>query len=320
LTAGFGQHRMHLMLDFFTTWLKGEASGWEAFEKTPVSYFVMGGGGGEKNSAGKLVHGGQWRHVSQWPQFPEVAMELRSGGVLAEAGASVGEGAYTEYTYDPENPTPSIASAVSSHHELLPWPARGIARPTPDVLKQSLIIQGAANQVTREDMGHPAPHGTPLSEREDVLAFVSEPLTSPIEVTGQVSARLFLSSDAPDTDLHVMLLDIYPETEQWPGGYYLNLVDGLQRVRYRNGEHAPSLLQAGEIVEVNVPVGPISNNFDVGHRIGIWISSSAFPRFDPNPNTGEPIGQHTHTRVARNRIHHSRDYPSALLLPTNTGR
>src|SRR5690625_841288 len=321
VTGGFGLNRMHLMLDFFTKWLTDREPSSTYFDGPLVSYFVMGGGTGEANSAGHLIHGGEWRHGESWPAFPLSSMRLTPDGRLAdfgETGAGEGGGeSYSEFTYDPDNPTPSIASAVSSHHELLPWPARGIARPAPDVLKQSLIIQGAANQITRQDMGHPEPIGVPLSERDDVLAFISEPLAEPVEVVGQVTARLFLSSDAPDTDLHVMLLDIYPASDEWPDGYYLNVVDGLQRVRYRKGLDDPQFLEPEEIVEVNVPVGPTANRFEVGHRIGVWISSSSFPRFDPNPNTGEPIGKHTHTRIATNRIHHSDLYPSEIHLPVN---
>lgn len=320
ITAGFGKHRMHLMLDFFRKWLGGETLEHDAFAAHPVSYYVLGGGGAARNDAGLLVHGGEWRHVDAWPSFTQRPFRLGEGGRLdlPRAVAAPTE-AFSEFRYDPADPTPAIASAVSSHHELLPWPERGIARPTPDVLKHSLIIQGAANQVTRANMDHPAPHNVPLSARGDVLAFVSDPLTEAIEVTGQVDARLFLSSDAPDTDLHVMLLDLYPESEEWPDGYHLNLVDGLQRVRYRNSDTEPEFLEPGEVVEVTVPVGPISNRFEAGHRIGVWISSSSFPRFDPNPNTGEPVGRHTHTRVATNRIHHSEQYPSELLLPIYPG-
>lgn len=315
MTAGFGTHRMNLMLRFYNAWLKGERSEWKQFETNPVSYFILGGATSGRDEAGRLIHGGTWRYGMDWPEFPACEVYLRGDGSLASYPSPEPEG-FTEYLYDPANPTPSIASAVSSHHELLPWPARGIARPTPDVLKQSLIIQGAADQITRADMDHGETVGLALSEREDVLSFVSPQLSLPVEVTGEVLARLFLSSDAPDTDLHIMLLDIYPPSEEWPSGYRLNLVDGIQRVRYREGA-TPTFMTPGEVVQVDVPVGPISNRFEVGHRIAIWVSSSSFPRFDPNPNTGEPLGKNTRVTVARNRIHHSERYPSKLLLPIN---
>lgn len=311
-----GLDRRHMMLEFFKRWLTDEPVG---PEPAAVRYFLMGGGGGAKNAAGQLIHGGVWRSADRWPQYPVIEYALGGDGMLSPGGPgdepAAGGAALTEYRYDPAHPTPTIASAVSSQHELLPWPQRGIERPAPDVLKQSLIIQGAADQVTRDGMHHPEPLGLPLCDRPDVLMFATAPLDHPVEVTGAVTARLFLSSDAPDTDLHVMLLDLYPPSEHWPTGYRLNLVDGLQRVRYRLGEDRPTMLEPNQTVEVTVHVGPTANVFDVGHRIAVWISSSSFPRFDPNPNTGEPIGRHTHTRVATNRIHHDPAHPSAVLLP-----
>lgn len=320
ITAGFGVHRMHLMLDFFTKWLTDRTPAADPFTSKPVHYYVMGDGAARKNDEGLLVHGGVWRHTDAWPEYAATPLPLTSGGGIAFAVQSAtSQGSeYSEFVYDPANPTPAIASAVSSHHELLPWPARGIARPAPDVLKHSLVIQGAAQQVTRADMGHGEPLGVLLSDRTDVLSFVSEPLDEAVEVTGQVYADLFLSTDVPDTDLHVMLLDIYPPSEEWPEGYHLNLVDGLQRVRYRNHDTEPEFMTPGAVEKVRVHVGPTSNRFERGHRIGVWVSSSSFPRFDPNPNTGEPVGKHTHTRVATNRIHHSDEYPSTVILPINT--
>lgn len=306
--------RMTMMLKFFTRWLKENGRVGEPGDDQPVRYFVMGGGDDRTNERGQLLHGGQWRSATAWPQNPTAAWFLHHDGGLRPLTPHGNHDA-SEFTYDPANPTPTIASQVSSQHELMPWPTRGIGRPAPDVLKQSLIIQGGADQVTREDMHHGSTVGMPLDDRDDVLSFVSDVLAEPVEVTGTITATLFLSSDAPDTDLHVTLLDLYPQSEALPNGYRLNIIDGLQRVRYREGEHAPQLLSPGEVVKVSVEVGSTSNVFAAGHRIAVWISSSSFPRFDPNPNTGEPIGKHTRAQLAHNRIHHDAEHPSAIYLP-----
>ncbi|XVQ06362.1 CocE/NonD family hydrolase [Spirillospora sp. CA-255316] len=312
LRGNLGRDRLHMMLRFYDRWLRGIDNG--ADEEPAVRYFVMGGGGGARNGSGRLVHGGSWRTAAAWPSHEPVPYFLHTGGLLSPEPPA-GTDASSVLRYDPADPLPTIAGNVSSLHELLPWPDRGLAKPAPDTLKRSLVIQGAADQVTRPDMHQDPPYGRPLSDREDVLAFATAPLTAPVEVTGTVTARLLLSTDVPDTDLFVMLLDLYPASEEWPDGYRLNIADGLLRVRYRHGLDKPTLLEPGEIAEAVVTIAPTANLFDAGHRIGIWISSSSFPRFDPNPNTGEPIGRHTRTRVARTRVHHDARYPSSVSLP-----
>ena len=177
------------------------------------------------------------------------------------------------------------------------------------------MIQGGADQRTRPDLHGCEPPFGPLEERQDVLAFVTDPLEADMEVTGPLEACLYLSSDAPDTDLFVMLQDLYPPSEAWPEGYRLNVADGIMRVRYRAGMGHPHLLRADEVVEVRFHLYPTSNLFVAGHRIQVLVSSSSFPRFDVNPNTGEPLGRHTHMRVATNTIHHSAKHPSRIILP-----
>jgi len=178
-----------------------------------------------------------------------------------------------------------------------------------------MVIQGGADQRTRPDLhGCESPYG-PLEDRPDVLAFTTDPLAADMEVTGPIEATIHLTSDAPDTDLFVMVQDLYPASGEWPDGYRLNVADGLMRVRYRGGMDAPAPLTPGEPVEVTFQLYPTSNRFLAGHRVQVLVSSSSFPRFDPNPNTGEPIGRHTHMRVANNTIHHNSDRPSRVILP-----
>ena len=192
-------------------------------------------------------------------------------------------------------------------------PARS-RMPDAATLRRSIVIQGAADQVARLDLHCEPPHG-PLADRLDVLVFETEPLDQPIEVTGPVNVSLFVSCDAPDTDLFAMLLDIYPHTATWPTGYRMNVCDGIMRLRYREGMDKPKLLTPGDIVEVSFPLYPTSNVFDVGHRIQLMLSGASFPRFDVNPNTGEAIGKNTGKRKATITIHHSVDHPSTMVLP-----
>lgn len=196
----------------------------------------------------------------------------------------------------------------------MPTPAR-VELATPLSLMRVQVIQGGADQRTRPDLYGCEPPFGPLEERQDVLGFATDPLETDMEVTGPVEACLYLSSDAPDTDLFVMLQDLYPPSEAWPEGYRLNVADGIMRVRYRAGMDQPRLLRADEIVEVRFPLYPTSNLFVAGHCIQVLVSSSSFPRFDVNPNTSEPLGRHTHMRVASNTIHHSTEHPSHIILP-----
>ena len=178
-----------------------------------------------------------------------------------------------------------------------------------------MVIQGGADQRTRPGLHGCGPPYGPLEARPDVLAFATDPLPRDLEVSGPVEAVIWLSSDAPDTDVFVMLEDVYPPSADWPEGYRLNICDGILRVRYRQGMDRPVLMTPGEVCEVRFSLYPTSNRFVAGHRIQVLVSASSFPRFDVNPNTGEPIGRHTHTRRARNTIHHSAARPSHLLLP-----
>jgi putative CocE/NonD family hydrolase len=216
--------------------------------------------------------------------------------------------------YDPAHPMPTVAGNVSSMTQNLPPFPRMMRTGDPISLRQSLVLQGAADQVTHAGMFAEPPYGD-LADRPDALAFTSAPFETETEVTGSPEVEIFLSSDAPDTDIYVMLQDLYPRSGDWPEGYRLNLCDSLFRVRYRAGFDRPAMMTPGEVVRLRFPLYPVSNAFQTGHRLRVLVSSSSFPRFDPNPNTGEPIGRHTHKRVARNAIHHDPAHPSRLILP-----
>jgi len=303
--------RKHMMLRFFDRFLRGDESAW--VDQPKVRYFRMGGDGG-KNAAGQLLHGGRWISDSQWPPVG-VAPEdwfLQPGERLAPSVPAASDP--SRFTYDPADPMPTVAGNVSSLTQNLPPFARMMRTGDPITLRQSIVLQGAADQVTHAGMFAKPPFGD-LAERPDTLVFTTAPFEAETEVTGTPEMEVFLSSDAPDTDVYVMLQDVYPQSEDWPEGYRMNLCDSLFRVRYREGFDKPKMMTPGEVVRIRFPLYPISNAFQPGHRLRVLVSSSSFPRFDPNPNTGEPLGRHTRTQVAVNAIHHDQDHPSRLILP-----
>jgi putative CocE/NonD family hydrolase len=122
-----------------------------------------------------------------------------------------------------------------------------------------------------------------------------------------------------DTDFTVKLLDVYPPSADFPRGFEMNLTDGILRARYRNAPQAPELLTPGAIYPLVLQPFPTANVFKAGHRIRVDISSSNFPRFDVNPNSGEPLGRDRRIVVADNTIYHSAAYPSHIVLPIIAG-
>lgn len=149
----------------------------------------------------------------------------------------------------------------------------------------------------------------PVEARPDVLVFTSEPLDQPLEVTGPVTVALWASSSAIDTDFTAKLIDVRPD------GYAQNLLDGIIRARYRESESAPRMMEAGKPYLFTIDLWATSNVFLPGHRIRVEISSSNFPRYDRNLNTGEAFGEGTRTVPARQTIFHQTDMASHLLLP-----
>jgi uncharacterized protein len=160
---------------------------------------------------------------------------------------------------------------------------------------------------------------TKLEERDDVLVYSTPPLEQEVEVTGPVKLILWAASTAPDTDFTGKLVDVYPD------GKAYNLCEGILRARYRNGMDKPVLLEPGQAQRLEIDLWVTSNLFKQGHRIRLEVSSSNFPRFDRNPNSGNPIGSDTEMLTAKQTIHHDRDHASHLLLPviprpSGTGR
>jgi hypothetical protein len=136
-----------------------------------------------------------------------------------------------------------------------------------------------------------------------------------MEVTGAIEANLWIASDGPDTDFTIKLIDVYPPSPDYPEGYALNLTDGILRCRYRDSWEKPTMMTPGESYRIKVAAFPTSNLFKAGHRIRLDVSSSNFPHFDVNPNTGAPEGTGMTRRVARNTVFVDSGRPSHVLLP-----
>ncbi|MDE2138529.1 MAG: CocE/NonD family hydrolase [Gammaproteobacteria bacterium] len=280
-------------LAWFDRYLKGAGHGGE---QPPVRLFVMGGGSGRKSAAGRLEHGGSWRSERDWPipdQRP-TPYYLASDGRLTTARPPP-DGQPQSFDFDPGHPVPTMGGTVTSGEPLM----RG----------------GGYDQRERPEVyGARAPY-LPVAARADVLVFETEPLAADTEVTGAIEAHLWVSSDAPDTDFTVKLIDVYPPSEDYPQGFALNLTDGILRCRYRDSFERPALMQPGEVYRITVAAFPTSNRFVRGHRIRLDVSSSNFPHFDVNPNTGAPEGTGLTRRVARNTVYLDAARPSHVVLP-----
>jgi putative CocE/NonD family hydrolase len=136
-----------------------------------------------------------------------------------------------------------------------------------------------------------------------------------VEVTGRLIVKLWAASDGLDTDFTAKLIDVYPPNRDFPSGVDLNIADSIVRARYRESLKAAKPLVPGQPYEFTIEMYPTSLVFKRGHRIRLDISSSNFPRFDVNPNTGEPLNQQRRWRVAENSIYHDPQHPSRILLP-----
>lgn len=148
-----------------------------------------------------------------------------------------------------------------------------------------------------------------IEARPDVLVYSSEILKKPVLVIGQVRVQLYAASSAPDTDFTAKLVDVFPD------GHALIVSEGILRTRYREGVDTEVLMRPGNIYSLPIEVGPVAVRFHEGHRIRLAISSSNAPRYDVNPNTGREIATERNPVSAEQRVFHSAEHPSALLLP-----
>ncbi|HEX7593066.1 MAG TPA: CocE/NonD family hydrolase [Anaerolineae bacterium] len=149
----------------------------------------------------------------------------------------------------------------------------------------------------------------PIQRRDDVLVFTTEPLAAPLNIVGMLSAELYVSTSATDTDFVARLSDVAPD------GYAQRLNAGIVRLRYRDGYEQPKLVKPGEIVQVTIDLWATGHQFKAGHRVRLEVTSSAFPTWAPNFNTGGNVWEETTPIIAENTVHHSAQYPSRLILP-----
>lgn len=294
--AEFGQEAMvsveDLELSWMDHWLKGIDNG--ADREGPVRIFVMGGGDGHKTREGRIFVGGHWRREKQWPLERAVSTPYYLHGDGSLGIEKAGAGAPSQFEFDPKHPVPSIGGNVSS--------------------QMGLMQAGAYDQRCRPEVSGCSDKRR-LSSRNDVLVFQTPPLSEDLEVTGPLVMNLWASSSASDTDFTAKLVDVYPPTSDYPEGVELNVEDGIVRARYRDSLEKASLMTPGQIYRFRIELYPTSILFAKGHRIRVDISSSNFPRFDVNPNTGERLNQNRRTAVALNTIYHDGEHPSNIVLP-----
>jgi putative CocE/NonD family hydrolase len=280
-------------LQWFDHWLKNWDNGVE--REKPVKLFIMGGGDGRKSKQGRLRHGGHWRDEDTFPlaRTRYTPYYLHGDGRLGPDPPKTGNSA-TRFRFDPASPVPTIGGNLSSVNGILE--AGGFdQRCRPNTLFARTLL--------------------PLSERRDVLVFQTAPLEQDVEVTGPLLVDLFVSSSATDTDFTAKLIDVYPSSADYPLGFDLNIGDSITRMRYRSSLERAELMEPGRIYAVAIHPYPTANVFARGHRIRLDISSSNFPRFDVNPNTGEPLQQHRRLIGADNSVYHEADHASHIVLP-----
>jgi len=278
-------------------WLKGVDNGVD--REAPVRLYVMGGGDAHKTPEGRLFVGGYWREEQEWPlaRTTPTPYYLHGNGVLS-TDKPANEPPVT-YIFDPRNPVPTLGGNVSS--------------------QGTLMFQGAADQRCRPDFWL-CSDSKPLSARNDILVFQTPPLSRDTEVTGRLIVKLWASSNSPDTDFTAKLIDVYPPNADFPAGVDLNIADSIVRGRYHNGLGRAELLQPGRPYEFTIEMYPASLVFKRGHRIRLDISSSNFPRFDVNPNTGEPLNENRRWRIAENSVYLDAQHPSQIVLPVIPAR
>ncbi len=271
-TVGFGGEAeldfVEERLRWYDRRLKGIDNGMD--DEAPVRIFVMG-----ENV---------WRSEQEWPlaraQGTRYYLHSQGGanstsGVGSLSATPPGEEPADRFSYDPENPVPTLGGQIMAIQMTVsgPWDRQ------------------------------------PVERRDDVLVYSTDPLERDVEVTGPISLTLHASSSARDTDFTGTLVDVYPD------GKAIIICEGLLRARFRESIENPSLMDPGKVYELRVDMWETSNLFKAGHRIRLEVSSSNFPRFDRNLNTGNQPGMDAEMKVAEQTIYHDAQRPSYLTLP-----
>jgi putative CocE/NonD family hydrolase len=218
----------------------------------------------------------EWRDEREWPL---ARAKQESFYLTAKGGLSTTppkSDAPDRFVYDPRDPAPTRGGAVCCNPTVFPW--------------------GPMDQ-------------RPVENRSDVLVYTSSALKKDLEVTGPIRVVLYASTSAPDTDFTAKLVDVFPN------GVARILTDGILRLRYRESLEKPALAVPGQVYQIGIDAGVTSNVFLKGHRIRLDISSSNFPRFDRNPNTGRPIADETELKKATQIVYHDRRHASHVVLP-----
>ena len=273
---------------------------------SPVRIFTMGAGdrsrailgapGVVSEYPGRVNHGGNWRSEADWP-VPGTLFTpyyLQDDGSLSPEKPENGTVPVTTFSFDPRDPVPTIGGGISAAN--------------------TIIAPGAFDQRGRPDF-FGCKDTQPLNARGDVLTFQTPPLQKALEVTGPIEMHLWASSSAVDTDFTAKLIDVFPSSDEYPEGLAVNITDSIIRARYRNGWDKPEVMTPGQPYQFVFQLYPTSNVFDTGHRIRLDISSSNWPRFDVNPNTGGPLGLERHYITAVQTVYHDDHQPSHILLP-----
>jgi len=249
---------------------------------------------GEDDGIGKeprvrvfVMGANKWRWADDWP-IPGTKYTpwyLHSGG---KANSMVGDGTVSptaprneqadQYDYDPMHPVPTAGGSTCCSEDSLP------------------VTMGPRDQRANE-------------YRSDVLIYTSAPFEKPFEVTGPIKVVLYASSSAKDTDWVAKLVDVSPN------GYAMNLAQGILRARYRDSWEKTKLLEPGKVYKFEIDLWSSSNCFLPGHRLRVDVTSSNFPQFDRNPNTGHAFGQDAEMVVAHQTVYHDRERPSHIVLP-----
>lgn len=249
-------------------------------EEPAVTYYHMAAA-----RKGALSAKNELRTAGNWPP-PSRATNYY---LAAEGGLSLKPAAAanspTTYQHDPKNPVPTVGGANYNNNRQYP------------------ITVGPVDQRS-------------ISGRNDYLRFQTAPLAEDVTIQGQVLFKLWAATDAPDTDFMVKLVDVYPD------GYEAVILDSALRARYRKGREARhvEMMKPNRPEQMTIDLWSTSLTFEKGHRIAVHISSSNFPRFEVNPNTGEAAGKSTLApRIATNRVFHDKAHQTAMVLPLTSG-
>ena len=288
-----------MRLAWFDHWLKEMNS--ETINWSPVRIFTMGTGSHQKeraNGSCRIDYGGYWRNENEWPTTDTVVTNyyLHHDLILKTSNNYEGEGS-TEYTYDPKNPVPTIGGGISAADNVMP--------------------PGGFDQVGRKELAG-CIDNQPLIVRSDVLSFQTSELNKDVELTGPILVHLWVSTSAKDTDFTAKLIDVFPRSPDYPEGLAINISDSIIRTRYRNSWEKPEFMNPGEIVQVVFEMYPTSVIFAKSHKIRLDISSSNWPRFDVNLNSGKDLGVDRTFEIANQTIYHSSNYQSHVKLPIKT--